>query len=103
MSITSIFIVPNDLANQSSFVSRLISLLSKKINIPQALTWSVADEFRLTNRLEPFLTRVMRDDDDLMLFTCQGWYLVVRIREVIYKELFWEFFSTVCFDKASTN
>lgn len=36
---------PDDLPNQSSFVSRLIGLLSKKISIPHDLSWRVADEF----------------------------------------------------------
>lgn len=33
------------------------------------------------------------------LFTCEGWWRLIRIRETTYRELLLEFFSTVSSDK----
>lgn len=63
---------PDDLTDQSSFVSLLTALLSKKISIPHALSWRVADDSGLTTRLASFLTRVLWDDCGLELFICHG-------------------------------
>ncbi|CAI9261742.1 unnamed protein product [Lactuca saligna] len=52
-------------------------------------------------QLGPFLTRVLWDDSSLKLFVCHRRQQVVGFREVIYKKIYWEFFSTVHFDKAS--
>ncbi|CAI9273776.1 unnamed protein product [Lactuca saligna] len=90
-----------DLPNQSSFVFCLIAFLSKKIGIPQTLCWRVADESGLATRLELFLTHILRDDSGLEIFVYHGWRKIIGVREVVYKELCWELFSIVRFDKES--
>lgn len=85
----------DDLEGRASFVSQLINLLYKKIGVPQALMWRVVDEYGLTAQLGTFLTWVLRDDEGLDLFTYDWWSRVFRIREVIFKELCWEFFYTI--------
>lgn len=47
-----------------------------------------------------FLTRVLWDDSGLELFVSHGWQQVVGVQEVVYKELCWEFFLTIRFEKA---
>lgn len=47
-----------------------------------------------------FLTRVLWDDSGLELFVSHGWQQVVGVQEVVYKELCWEFFLTILFEKA---
>lgn len=70
---------PNDLPNQSSFVSHLTSLLSKMIYIPHSLLYRVGDESGLTARLDLFLTHVLQDESGLELFVYHIWQRVVRV------------------------
>lgn len=55
----------------------------------------------LTARLGPFLTRVLRDDNNLELFVCHEWRRVIGVQKVVYKDLCCEFFSTIHCDKYS--
>ncbi|CAI9276120.1 unnamed protein product [Lactuca saligna] len=91
----------DDLVDQSTFISYLIALLSKNVNIPQALYRNVVDNSGLFAQLVPFLTRSIQDDRGLELFFCHDWWRVIGIWEVIYHVLCLELFSTVSFDKES--
>lgn len=93
----------DNLADRISYVSCMISLLSKKIIVPQAFSWRFADKTWLTARLESFLMRVLRNDSRLELFVYHGWRWVVVVLEEVYKDLYWDLFLTVCFDKVSTR
>lgn len=64
---------PDDLLDQSSFVSHFITILYRKINIPHVLSWRAGDNSRPTTRMAPFLTRIWWDDSGLELFVCHGW------------------------------
>nr|KAJ0202212.1 hypothetical protein LSAT_V11C600316960 [Lactuca sativa] len=76
---------PDDILDRSSFVSRLIALLSKKISIPKALSWRVVDDYGLTAHLESFLTHVLWDSGGGLQRVLLGVFL------------------TICFDKDSKS
>lgn len=58
---------PDDIPSEdrSFFISRLIALLSKQFNIPQALVWRITDDLGLQARSEPYITRVFSNDNGL--------------------------------------
>lgn len=87
--------------DQSLFVSRVTALLSKQFSIPHDLVWKTTHDLGPSARLEPYLTRVLHDDNGLGLFTFQGCHQIFRFQEVIYHELCWEFFATIHIDMRS--
>lgn len=63
---------PDDLLDWSTFISCLIALLLKKVNIPHALSGNVADNTSLLAQLALFLTRSLWDDNSLKFFSAMG-------------------------------
>ncbi|CAI9272733.1 unnamed protein product [Lactuca saligna] len=83
-SYSTVFVITDDIPYEywSFFVTQLTVMLSKQFSIPQALIWRAADYLVLSARLEPYLTQVLSHDNDLGLFTLQGWHQIFSTQEV---------------------
>lgn len=90
---------PATLPDRESYIRRGPEIRTKQISIPQSLNWRIVVELGLTALLESFLTRSLHDDIGLMTFVCHAQHHIMRLQEVIFRELVIEFFSTVRFNR----